>query len=176
MCTFKTKTPKELQNYINKINPDIPSKEICRERTLDCLRWYSRKAVFYKRFFFLLSIINIAAPLISTYLTSCWKDSLAGSVLAGLTTFSASMLALFNVREKWITYRSVAEYLKSQYTLYCAKSSPYNNDDADMIYLNNIEFYMTTVHAHWCDFHKPNSANASNTPSAASTGNPSQNP
>lgn len=151
----KSKTPKELRNFIEKIHPGISSEDICKERTLDCLKWYSRKAVFYKRFFFILSIINIAAPLISAYIVTRQEYSLIGAVLSSLTTLSASMLALFNVRDKWVTYRSASEYLKSQYTLYCAKSSPYNNTDADIVYLNNIEVYMTTVHAHWCTYHKP---------------------
>lgn len=148
------KTPKELETFIEKIRPDQQAESICIERTLDCMRWYSRKAVFYKRFFFILSTINIASPLISTYIISTLELAIAGAVFSALVTFSASMLALFNVNDKWITYRSASEYLKSQYTLYCAKSPPYNNSDADVIYLNNIETYMTTVHAHWCDSHK----------------------
>lgn len=150
----KTNTPKELNIFIEKIHPNINAEEVCIERTLDCMRWYSRKAIFYKRFFFILSTINIAAPLISTYIISTQKQPIAGAILSALAAFSASMLALFNVNDKWVTYRSASENLKSQYTLYCAKSPPYDKADAHIIYINNIETYMTTVHAHWCASHK----------------------
>lgn len=153
MCK-KIRTPKELENFIEKIHPDMKIENICIERTLDCMEWYSRKAVLYKKIFFILSTINIAAPLISTYIISAQEQSMFAAILSVLATFSASMLALFNVNDKWVTYRSASEYLKSQYTLYCAKSSPYNKDDAHIIYINNIETYMTTVHSHWCSFHK----------------------
>lgn len=140
---------KETKTFFDGLNYEITPKTICRNRTIYCLNWYSRKAIFYKNFFYILSVINIAAPLISSLLTTYFEMNIIGATLSALTSFSASLLALFNVRDKWTNYRSATEYIKNQYILYLANAAPYNVDACHTLYLATIEEYMVKVHSHW---------------------------
>lgn len=71
------------------------------------------------------------------------------SILSAITSFSAALLSLLGVHDKWVMYRTAAEFIKSQYTLYCAHVEPYNYIDRDEQYLARIEAYMAGIHGQW---------------------------
>ncbi|MBO5055719.1 MAG: DUF4231 domain-containing protein [Lachnospiraceae bacterium] len=140
---------KEITHFFNELAYNLPPQVVCQKRTLYCLNWYTKKAIFYKKLFFILSIINISAPIISGLLLNYSKMELPSAILSALTSFSASLLALCNVRDKWTNYRTAAEYIKKEYTLYMAKIKPYNTENCHAIYLTSIEGYMESIHSHW---------------------------
>lgn len=78
------------------------------------------------------------------------KDVLV-AVLSAVATFCASLLSLFGAKDKWTNYRTAAEFIKTQYTLYLSQSAPYNikSSDAISLYLNTIESHMQNTHTHW---------------------------
>lgn len=144
----------ESKAFFEQIQYEKNPVEICSLRTENSLEWYMRKAIFYKRMFYILSIINMGVPLLSTVIMSWDPKTKAGIVLAAVTSFSASLLALYDMREKWLMYRTAAEYIKSQYCLYCGKVFPYDGEDAHEKYLLLLEKYMASVHIQWYGLQK----------------------
>lgn len=143
------KNTKEINSFLNGIDYNMPSHSICKSHTLYCLNWYSRKAIFYKHLFYILSLINIVAPLISSILYTNLNKNLLGTILASITSLSASLLSLYNVHDKWINYRDAAEFIKSQFILYVLKAEPYHSDNCHALYLIEIEKYMAQIHTNW---------------------------
>lgn len=155
------KNTKEVNDYLTNLTPTSTPHPICQARTIYCLNWYSRKSVFYKTLYYILSIINIIVPLLSSILviTSDEQDMIA-AILSSLVSFSASMLSLYCAKDKWTNYRTVAEFIKSHYVLYLSKSAPYHDNNRDSLYLNTIEAKMENVHMHWVNVQ--NNTNSSN--------------
>ena len=149
------KNTKETDKFFKSLTDLSMPQDICRARTIYCLNWYSQKATLYKNIYHILSIINIAAPLLSSVIISIspQKDLLV-AILSAIASFCASLLSLFGAKDKWTNYRTTAEFIKTQYTLYLSKSTPYNikNSDASSLYLNTIETQMQNIHSHWVNF------------------------
>lgn len=141
-------------NFIDSLGQAAFPKEICRLRTRYCVEWYTRKAVKYKYIFLILSITNIAIPQISTIVVMKCECLLASAIMSSIVSFSAALLALLNVRERWTSYRSAAENIKRQYTLYCLQTSPYQGEEAHMVYLQMLEQSMAEEHRQWIDLQK----------------------
>lgn len=153
MCRFIKKLFRccESEDFFSQIEYGKSPEEICGRRTRNCLEWYMRKAIFYKYLFYILSVINISLPLASSAIMALYERSDIGIILASITSLSAALLALFNARERWTTYRTAAENIKGQYSLYCGRVGPYEFVDCHSQYLSRLEQYMTDVHTHWCD-------------------------
>lgn len=145
---------KACMKYITSLKFGESKEEICKQRTLYCIDWYTRKAILYKRLFILLSIVNVAIPQISTIVVLVNKCPLFSAVLSAVVSFSTALLALLNVKDRWTSYRSTAEIIKRQYTLYCVQAPPFHGDDAHIIYLDMIEQYMAEEHGHWREAQK----------------------
>lgn len=145
---------KECMDFIEALGQAASPKEICRLRTQYCLEWYTRKAIKYKYIFLILSIVNIAIPQISTIVIIEGECILASAVMSAIVSFSAALLALLNVRERWTAYRSAAENIKRQYTLYCLQTSPYQGEEAHLRYLQVLEQGMAEEHKHWVGLQK----------------------
>ena len=56
----------EFEDFSSLIEYGGTPEQICYHRTMNCLEWYIRKAIFYKRIFYLLSMVNLLLPLLST--------------------------------------------------------------------------------------------------------------
>lgn len=145
---------KECMKYINSLKFGESKEEICKLRTQYCVQWYTKKAVLNKRLFILLSIANVAIPQISTIVVLLNERSLFSAILSAVVSFSTALLALLNVKDRWTSYRSTAEIIKRQYTLYCVQAPPFQGDDAHIIYLAMIEQYMAEEHGHWREAQK----------------------
>lgn len=146
------KNTKETDEFLKNLTLSTLPHNVCKARTVYCLNWYSRKACFYKQMYHCLSIINIAAPLFSSIIISLAPEmDVLVAVLSAVATFCASLLSLFGAKDKWTNYRTAAEFIKTQYTLYLSQSAPYNikSSDAISLYLNTIESHMQNTHTHW---------------------------
>ena len=144
----------ETKTFFNQIQYGKKPEEICCLRTQNCLEWYVRKAIYYKYMFYILSIINLALPLLSALIIVFNEKSNMGAILAAIASLSASLLALYNARDKWTNYRTAAENIKKQYSLYCGKVAPYDDENAHTRYLLMLEQYMSEVHLQWYNTQK----------------------
>lgn len=124
-------------------------EEICEIRTRYAMRWYIRKANWNKRIYYIFSFIGIICPLANVVVASCGKINLAIVILASVTSLATSLLALTNARMKWENYRSAAEFLKREYTLYQARVGTYGDNQRVSAYLNTTEGFMGEVHSNW---------------------------
>lgn len=143
------KMQKEIRTLLRDITSSVPSEKICKIRTEACLVWYTKKAITYKRFYYGLSIINVGIPIVVSIVLGNSGSTFWGATLSAIASFSAALLALFSMRDKWIIYRTAAEYIKSQYTLYCAGAMPYHDNGRHTKYLMVLESYMSSVHGQW---------------------------
>ncbi len=146
---MKSKRDREFDTFWKSYEKGADLESICQSRTEYSLRWYTRKALLYKNLFYTFSIINIVAPLISSAVTSCLEWNCVGVFISVFGSASASLLVLFNMKDKWSTYRTAAEYIKSQYTLYLAKIEAYSGQNPEERYLSMLEAYMQNIHNQW---------------------------
>lgn len=144
---------KEIKEYLEGLDRNQSSEKNCIARTYYCLNWYSKKANKYKIYYYIFSIINVAVPLISSILITQFENmELYVAILSAITSFSASLLSLLKIHEKWTNYRTAAEYLKRQFVLYITKTEPYDKiETCDFLYLKDIEVFMSDVHSKWCE-------------------------
>ena len=141
---------REWKNVQSLFSVDKAPEEICRLRTEYSMEWYIRKSVFNKRLYYTFSFLGILCPLINVVLASCEADmNMAIVILASLTSLATSLLALTNARQKWENYRSAAEFLKREYTLFQARVGLYGGEQRVSVYLNTIEDFMSKVHVNW---------------------------
>ena len=124
-------------------------EEICGIRTKYAMAWYIRKANKNKRLYYWFSFIGMICPLINVVSAACWDNNIIIVVLSSITSLAASLLALTNARVKWENYRSAAEFLKREYTLFQGRVGLYGEDQRVSVYLNVIEEFMGKVHANW---------------------------
>lgn len=140
---------KKCMEYIRSLEFGKKKELICKSRTEYCIEWYTRKAVKYKRVFIALSIINIAIPQISSILILQTDCSLVSAIFSSVVSFSAALLALLNVKDRWTRYRKEAEYIKKEYTLYCLQASPYDGDNPHGTYMCVLEQHMAAEQSDW---------------------------
>lgn len=148
---------KECMKYIDSLDYKADPATICRLRTRYCVEWYTKKAIEYKYIFLFLSIVNVAVPQVSAIVALQGNCSVASAILASLVSFSTALLALLNVKERWTAYRSAAENIKRQYTLYCIQAPPYQGEETHRLYLQMLEEGMAEEHGRWIAQQRDNS-------------------
>ena len=124
-------------------------EEVCIFRTKYAMRWYMRKANWNKRMYYILSIVGILCPLINAALVVCIDCPVFSVILSSITSFAASILALTNARLKWENYRTAAEFLKREFTLFQAGIGAYAGEKKTSVYLYSIEEFMQKTHTNW---------------------------
>lgn len=124
-------------------------EQICKARTVYSMKWYVDKANFNKWIFYVFSIIGIACPLINAVLVVCCDCKMITVLLSSITSMAASILAITNAKSKWENYRSAAEFLKREYTLFQSRTGVYNEADRASVYLQKIEDFMQVIHVNW---------------------------
>jgi len=113
------------------------------------MEWYIRRAVWNKRIYYAFSFIGVLCPLANVVMASCVDNKLIVVILASITSFATSLLAITNARMKWENYRTAAEFLKREFTLFQARVGQYAGDQRVSAYLNTTEEYMDKVHSNW---------------------------
>ncbi len=195
----KTKTPKEyteedLQNDLEKSSDFrklydmvfengncIFKNEYTRKRFIQSVNWYHQSAKKCKKMFYLLSIIAIVLPTAVTVLSAFTENfwvKLFVSILSALTAICTSLLTLFKVQHKWIQFRTTAETLHTELSLFisctgdysyaalkkvfdeeCDASNTFDNemmyDLKEKIFLVRIERVMAEEKDQWINLNKP---------------------
>lgn len=100
----------------NEFLLDIISDDKVKKRISSNLKWYIFNAVKAKFYFYFLSIITISAPILSGILINFTETNVIIKILSssfvGLSSISAALLNLLDVRRKWGLYRNQAEEIK----------------------------------------------------------------
>lgn len=200
----KTKTPKEyteedLQNDLEKSGDFrklydmvfengecIFRNEYTRKRFIQSVYWYHQSARKCKKMFYLLSIIAIVLPTAVTVLSAFTENfvvKLTVSILSALTAICTSLLTLFKVQQKWIQFRTTAETMHTELSLFlsctgdysyaslkktfeeeCDSSKPFNSeaiaDLKEKIFLVRIERVMAEEKDQWINLNKATSTTA----------------
>ena len=124
-----------------------------------CLHWYIRKAVQNRFLFYFLSFISIICPPISTVLlnSNSLQEINQGTIsleylfftgLSIFTSLASSLLALFNMKDKWNLYRSAAEYLKMEYVEFIGDENVKTQEEIEK-YMKRINLHMQQIHVKW---------------------------
>lgn len=145
---FGRKEKRQVEPLYKTIDDSILSTRI---RT--CLEWYIEDAAKYKFLCKTLGIIGIILPLVITVINA-WRpvgeiDNLRANtitILSAITSFIASLQAFLSLQEKWILYRSTAEEIKRELTLYRAGI---HNNDALYSFVVKIEQIMAQEKEEW---------------------------
>ena len=100
--------------------------DVVKERIKTSGEWYIENAAKYKCYFFALSIIGIAAPLVVTVLGSVGASKLNEAneiriwtaVFSVVASFTSTMLVVSRCKEKWTNYRNAVERIKNALVWY----------------------------------------------------------
>ena len=134
---------KHLKKEINSI--DIYTSNIGTEkikgRIEDVLYWYIRKATFYKKLFYGLSItliiINASIPFINQL--NVEGSSIIVTFISSAATIITSILTLFTMKDSWFRYRNHAELIKKECSLFNGDAGIYSKDDKEKLLIIKIE-------------------------------------
>lgn len=126
--------------------------DFIKTRYEEQLRWYEGKAVSCKRNHDVLQAItvvcSILTPILILALDLDWK--LPAVATSAAVSMSAGMMAAFKIREKWINYRTTAEAMRAEYSLYKTRSGPYLHvGDRQQVFVERIESLLASETETW---------------------------
>jgi hypothetical protein len=114
-----------------------------------CLKWYIKKAVAHKYYFYFFTFLTIFSPVVSGVILGISGENfvlkIISSVFMGISTIAAALLTMLDSRKKWGIYRNQAEIIKGILVqCYLEKE---NVDDL----LEKIEKSMERTHEKWLE-------------------------
>lgn len=120
--------------YIPKLMEGIRDEQL-RQQIEHELYTYARRAVFYKRCYYILTCATIILPALVSVVNVVPSDSpneikLTVTILSAVSAVAAGVLGAANVHEHWTSYRSACENLKEEIFLYVKAVAPYDIDDS----------------------------------------------
>ena len=117
--------------------------------------WYMKNANKCKNWYYFLSVVGIILPL-SIPILNLVNDSsyikLLITLVSVFTSFVTALLSLLKSHDKWINYRSVAEALQTELTLYISKCGDYadcTDEEKNQLFAERIETLMGNEHIKW---------------------------
>ena len=101
--------------------------DVVPARLEDQIAWYERATVRNRWSFYLLKVLTIisaaAIPVIALFNGS----QLAMAILGAVIVAGEGLQQLFQNQQHWVAYRSAAEDLKRERSLYVSRAGPYRN-------------------------------------------------
>lgn len=121
--------------YIEEIKNNAAKKRI-----KDLFNWYIRKAVFYKRVYYILSFLLIAINAVIPVLISIdfEQREITIAILSFIATVITGSLTLFTVKETWLRYREHVEMMKSECIKFSQGIGEYKDKEESKL-IENIE-------------------------------------
>lgn len=139
------------------------------QRYESCLKWYIKKACFYKNMYHVLALISAILPILAAALNNMdfgeanrvialgrftiqseeyieW-GKLGFTILSIGASISTIIMTTLRVQDKWTKYRSAAEELKRMGSLYLAGKVKLTNHDKE--FLCALEEYMKQENLEW---------------------------
>ena len=137
---IKMKYLRKEVNSIEIYTSNIKTEEI-KHRIEDVLHWYIRKAAFYKKMFYILSIaliiINTSIPFINQLAIE--NSSIIVTFISSIATIITSILTLFTMKDSWFRYRNHIELIKRECSLFNAAAGAYSEADKEKSLIIKIE-------------------------------------
>ena len=127
--------------------------EVIRERIRSSGQWYIERAIRYKRYFYILSIIGIVLPLLITSVNvfGCTHENqvrVITAIASAIVSLTTGLLTFTKCGEKWTLYRNTIEMIKSELTVYWAKASTQEEEELIML-VSRLEDIMNKEHNKW---------------------------
>lgn len=135
-----------------------------RERFYQSACWYLRHAIFYKWLFKITSIINIILPAIVTLFNSLWNTDefckWVVTVLSLVTSVLGAIISFLKAHDKWINYRTVAEQLQRELSIFIVGYGNYSQNKNERIFLEHIEAIMDKEQENWISMNTDSKSSA----------------
>lgn len=130
-----------------------------KERLEDQINWYDKKSQLNQKLFKWLRIIEIVAaaliPFLAGYISqSVSKIKFVIGLLGVIVGVIAGVVSLCKFHEHWIEYRTTSETLKHHKYLFLTKSSPYDDENAFNVLVENVESFISKENSNWQNLQK----------------------
>ena len=127
------------------------------ERYEDQRQWYSRKASFNKKRYYVFQTLIIVLSALTTltiglgiYLPELRWLRLLALAMTGSVTVLASLQKVFRFQENWTEYRNTAESLKKERHLHLARLDEYGKtESADKLFVARVEDLISRQNTAW---------------------------
>lgn len=137
---IKRKHLKKEVNSIEIYTSGIKNEKV-KDRVEDVLHWYIRKAIFYKKMFYRLSIaliiINASIPFINQL--NMENSAIIVTFISSIATIITSVLTLFTMKDAWFRYRNHTELIKKECSLFNAEAGDYSKENKENLLIMKIE-------------------------------------
>jgi Protein of unknown function (DUF4231) len=131
----------------------ISPEEYIEQRLNDQIGWYDRKSVANQHWFKWLRFTEIVAaatiPFLSGFAGHSLSIKIAIGALGVVVAVIASLLGLLHFQEHWISYRAMAEALKTEKFLFLTQTQPYEKEDAFHLLVQRVEALLSKENTDW---------------------------
>src|SRR3954471_18181088 len=132
-------------------HPDHPAWA----RLVDQLGWYDRKSVAAQRAFRRVKIAQVVlaagVPVVAAVRGPAWVTAVLGSAVVVLE----AVQQLYQWQTNWVLYRSTAEALKHEKSLFLSAAGPYAAPARPRVLAERIEGLISQEHAKWTQGREP---------------------
>jgi hypothetical protein len=135
----------------------MDSEQYLKERVMDQIKWYSKKADHNKRMnYWAKSLVIVFAAFIPV-LTQVdfdpeWKN-LSLAVLGALIAITSGISGLLKFDEKWTKYRAAGETLKHELFLVKTLTGPYEGVERPLgVLVNRVETLLGEENSMWREY------------------------
>ena len=128
-------------NYVKNAAENI-SNNVIKGRIINIIEWYIRGAYYQRGRYFAATIAATACNTIIPIIVLVNKPDFVDVFIAILSATSGFFLALsahYKWHSNWLNNRRNAELIKSSLVLYLTKSEPYDLNNADTVFISELE-------------------------------------
>jgi len=130
-----------------------------KERLEDQINWCDKKSQLNQKLFKWLRIIEIVAAVLIPFLAGYISQSVSKikfviGLLGVIVGVIAGVVSLCKFHEHWIEYRTTSETLKHHKYLFLTKSSPYDDENAFNVLVENVESFISKENSNWQNLQK----------------------
>jgi len=138
-------------NYVNSTLDHIPS-DIIKERTRNIVIWYIKGSYYQRGHYFAVTVIAALCNAVIPIIALLNQPDVIDILVASLSAFSGFLLTLsahYRWHSNWLNNRKNAELIKSMLVQYLSKCEPYRGENADMLFLSEIERMVVMEGNNW---------------------------
>lgn len=131
----------------------ISPEDYIDQRLNDQITWYDHKSATTQRWFKRLRFTEILAAATIPFLSGFAGDSVLFKIAIGalgvVVAVIASLLGLLHLQAHWISYRAMAEALKTEKFLFLTQTQPYDKGDAFHLLVQRVEALLSKENTEW---------------------------